>query len=251
MLRPRIIPVLLLKGRGFYKTTRFSKPVYVGDPINTLRIFCEKEADEVVVVDISATAEGRGPRLDVLRDITDECFMPLAFGGGIRSVNHAREILNLGVEKVVINTALYEEPELIRRIAEFAGSSSVVVSIDAKKKLFGGYQAYVRAGQKNTGRSPSELARDAERLGAGEILLNSIDRDGTQAGYELALVEEVINSVDIPVVACGGASGLPDFREALVTGADAAAAGSLFVFQGKHRAVLISYPTADEISKLI
>lgn len=247
MLRPRIIPVLLLKGRGFYKTINFKDPQYIGDPVNTLRIFCEKEADEVVILDISATLEGRPPQLETLRDIVSESFMPISYGGGIRSVDQVRDLLNLGIEKVVINTAFNDNPDLIRNIADFAGSSSVVVSLDVRKRLLGGYQVYVYNGRKSTGKSPLELVRDAERLGAGEILINSIDRDGTMKGYDLDLIQEISKSINIPVVACGGAGSLSDLRSVLNHGANAAAAGSMFVYQGKHKAVLISYPTDDEI----
>lgn len=250
MLRPRVIPVLLLKGRGLYKTVKFKDPRYVGDPLNTLRIFCEKEVDEVAVLDITATTEGRGPQLDVLRDIAGECFMPLAYGGGIRSVDDVRKLLNLGVEKFILNTVAQEKPELITEIAAYCGSSSVVVSIDAKKKLFGGYDVYTHAGRKSARTDPVTAAREAEKRGAGEILINSIDRDGTMEGYDLALVEQVSRAVDTPVIACGGAGKLDDLRSAIGAGVDAAAAGSLFVFQGRHRAVLISYPSPAEVDSL-
>lgn len=250
MLRPRIIPVMLLKGRGFYKTKQFRAPVYVGDPINTFRIFCEKEVDEIVVLDIEATNTGRGPRLDVIEDIASECFMPMAYGGGVRTVEQARSILKLGVEKIVLNSVAVEEPELISRIADLAGSSSVVVSIDAKKKMFGGYEIYIRGGTKKARLDPVTLAKQAEQLGAGEILINSIDRDGTMEGYDLPLVEQVAKAVHIPVIACGGCRNLPDLENALEASASAAAAGSFFVFQGKHRAVLISYPSTEDLARI-
>jgi cyclase len=249
MLRPRVIPVLLLKGRGFYKTKQFRTPVYVGDPINTFRIFCEKEVDEIVVLDIEATNSGRGPRLDVIGDMASECFMPMAYGGGVRTVEQARSILKLGVEKIVLNSAAVEEPEVISRVADLGGSSSVVVSIDAKKKLFGGYDVYIRSGTKKTRLDPVTLAKQAEQLGAGEILINSIDRDGMMEGYDLTLVEQVASAVNIPVVACGGCGSLADIASVMDCPASAAAAGSFFVFQGRHRAVLISYPSGDELAK--
>jgi len=250
MLRPRIIPVMLLKGRGFYKTRQFRTPVYVGDPINTFRIFCEKEVDEIVVLDIEATSSGRGPRLDLIEDIASECFMPMAYGGGVRTVEQARSILKLGVEKIVLNTVAVEEPEVISHIADLAGSSSVVVSIDAKKKMFGGYDVYIRSGTKKARLDPVTLAKQAEQLGAGEILINSIDRDGTMEGYDLSLIEQVANAIDIPVVACGGCGSLDDLESALDSSASAAAAGSFFVFQGRHRAVLISYPSAEDLARI-
>lgn len=251
MLRPRIIPVLLLKGRGLYKSVGFKKFTYVGDPINTLRIFCEKEVDEVIVLDVTATIEGRGPPIEVLRDIASECFMPLAYGGGIRNLDHVRDLLKLGIEKVILNTAVFEEPGLVSQVARYAGSSSTVVAIDARKKLLGGYEVYVRAGRARTGLDPVKVAQSAEQLGAGEILINSIDRDGTMQGYDLNLIEQSVRGVSVPVIASGGAGGASDLKSAISAGASAAAAGSMFVFQGRHRAVLISYPTSDEIDELM
>ncbi len=252
MMRPRVIPVLLLKDGGLYKTLRFKDPKYVGDPINTLRIFCEKEVDEVVVLDIAATAERRGPQIDVLRDLASECFMPLAYGGGIRSVEQVRQLMALGIEKVVLNTAAIEDPKLISRIADYTGSSSTLVSIDVRKKLLGGYEVYTNGGRNRTGLDPAEAARTAERHGAGEILVNAIDRDGTMEGYDIALVRNVTEAVSIPVIACGGAGKLSDLQAAIGNGrADAAAAGAMFVYQGRHRAVLISYPSPAEIEELV
>ena len=250
MLRPRIIPVLLLKGRGFYKTVRFKDPKYVGDPINTLRIFCEKEVDEVIVLDITATKDCRGPQLDVIRDIASECFMPLAYGGGVHSADDVRAILKLGVEKIVLNTVAVEDPSVITAIADLAGSSSVVVSIDAKKNFLEGYEAYTHGGTRKTGLDPVTLALKAEEHGAGEIMITSIERDGTMQGYDLTLIEEVAKAVRIPVIGCGGAGSVADLESVIHTNADAVAAGSLFVFQGRHRAVLISYPSPVEMDRL-
>jgi len=251
MLRPRVIPVLLLKGRGVYKTVGFKDPKYVGDPINALRIFAEKEADEVMVLDISASHDGADPQFDLIRDLAGECFMPLSYGGGVRSVDQVRTILKLGVEKIVLNTTAHKDPELISRIAAYGGSSAVVVCIDAKRKLLGGYEGFVRGGREATGRDPVQLAREAARRGAGEIVINSIDRDGRQNGYDLDLVGQVAGSVDVPVVACGGAGTIDHIREVISRGAAAAAAGSMFVFQGRHRAVLISYPRPEQIDTLL
>lgn len=251
MLRPRVIPVLLLKGRGVYKTVGFKDPKYVGDPINALRIFAEKEADEVMVLDISASHDGADPQFDLIRDLAGECFMPLSYGGGVRSVDQVRTILKLGVEKIVLNTTAHKDPELITRIAAYGGSSAVVVCIDAKRKLLGGYEGFVRGGREATGRDPVQLAREAARRGAGEIVINSIDRDGRQNGYDLDLVGQVAGSVDVPVVACGGAGTIDHIREVISRGAAAAAAGSMFVFQGRHRAVLISYLRPEQIDTLL
>lgn len=250
MLRPRVIPVLLLKGRGLYKSVGFKNLTYVGDPINTLRIFCEKQVDEVVVLDVSATVDGRSPPLEILRDIAGECFMPLAYGGGIRSLDQVRDLLKLGVEKVVLNTIAFEEPQLVSRVADYAGSSSTVVAIDVRKKMLGGYEVYTRSGRQRTGLDPVAAAQTAEQLGAGEIVINSIDRDGSMQGYDIGLVEQVVRAVSVPVIACGGAGALADLGSAITAGAAAAAAGSMFVFQGRHRAVLISYPRPDEVDGL-
>lgn len=250
MLRPRVIPVLLLKGRGLYKTRQFKDPVYVGDPINTVKIFNEKEVDEIVVLDIGATAEGRDPAFDTIAEIASEGFMPIAYGGGVRHLDQVRAIFKRGVEKVVLNTVATQHPEVVQEIAAYAGSASVVVSIDIKKKLFGGYEVYTRSGRQATGFDPIDYARRAEKAGAGEILLNSIDRDGMMQGYDLGMIQQIAAAVSIPVIACGGAGSLEHFTSAIKAGASAVAAGSMFVFQGRHRAVLISYPTAREIETL-
>jgi cyclase len=242
-IRPRVIPSLLLRGGGLVKTRGFKAPVYVGDPINTVRIFNDKGVDELVLLDISATPEGRGPLFDLLSAIASEAFMPLAYGGGIRIVDDARKILTLGFEKVVINTAALESPHFIRELSELTGSQSVVVSIDVRRKLLGRYEVYGSGGRKATGLDPVRHATAMQKMGAGEILLNSIDCDGKMEGYDLELIRNVATAVDIPVIACGGAGSLADLSAALQSGADAVSAGSLFVFHGRHRAVLISYPT--------
>jgi cyclase len=250
-MRPRVIPCLLLKGERLVKTVRFGNPVYVGDPINTVRIFNEKEVDELVILDIAATLEGRRPAIDTIARIASEAFMPVAYGGGIRSLEDARAVLACGVEKVVINTAAAEQPDSVREIAAAYGNSSVVISIDVRRKLLGRREVCVRGGRKATGLDPVASARAAAGLGAGEILLNSIDRDGTMQGYDIELVRSVARAVAVPVIACGGAGSLADFSTALREGgASAVAAGSFFVFHGRHRAVLISYPSPDQLSTL-
>lgn len=242
-IRPRIIPMLLLRHGGLVKTRGFKDPVYVGDPINAVRIFNEKEVDELILLDIMATPEGSGPSFEALADIASEAFMPLAYGGGIRTAADARQILASGFEKVVINTAAVESDALVRDLASTAGSQSVVVSMDIRRKLFGRSEVYAAGGRKATGLDPVAHAVNMQQAGAGEILVNSINRDGTMRGFDLDLIKEVAASVDIPVVAAGGAGSLADFSAALRCGASAVSAGSFFVFQGKHRAVLISYPT--------
>lgn len=249
MLRIRVIPCLLLRGQGLVKTTKFRDSTYVGDPINAIRIFNDKEVDELILLDIGASREGRGPPLQTIRDFASECFMPVAYGGGIGSLREARDVLALGIEKIVINTAALRRPELIAEIAREVGAQAVVVSIDAKKRLLGGYEVMGAGGTERTGLRPAEHAKRMVELGAGEIFLNAIDKDGTQSGYDLALVREVADAVSVPVIACGGAGTLAHLSQAVSEGhASAVAAGSMFVFHGRHRAVLISYPSRAELA---
>lgn len=251
MVPVRVMPCLLLKGQGLVKTVRFKDPTYVGDPRNAVRIFNEKEVDELVILDILATPQGRRPRFDLIEEIVSEAFMPVAYGGGIRDIEDAARVLALGVEKVVLCTRAVEDPPFLSEAAERFGSQSVVACLDVKKRLFGGYEVYTRGGRKGCGRDPLTVARQMEKMGAGEILLQSIDRDGTQSGYDLELIRQVAGAVSIPVVAAGGASRMEDFRAAVLdAGASAVAAGSLFVFKGKHRAVLITYPEPAELETL-
>lgn len=224
MLQARVIPCLLLKDGGLVKTVRFSRPTYVGDPINAVKIFNQKRVSELILLDISAPA----PDLRRLRDIAGEAFIPMAYGGGIHTAEEVRQVLAAGFEKVVLKP---DNATLIREAAALAGSQSVVVSIDVEGDK-------VRA----LGSDPAACARDVQALGAGEILVHSVDRDGTMSGYDLPLIRRVADAVTVPVIALGGASSMKDLSDALRAGASAAAAGSLFVFHGKHRAVLISYP---------
>lgn len=250
MLKTRVIPCLLLKSDGLVKTVKFSQPKYVGDPINAVKIFNEKEVDELVFLDITATIENRKPPFDLISRIASECFMPFCYGGGITTVEDIAELFKLGVEKVAINTQALRNPSLIERAAESFGSQSIVVSIDAKKNLFGKYRVFMHGGRKSAKIDPVSFAKQMEAAGAGELLLNSIDRDGTGQGYDLELIRTVSESVRIPVIACGGAGKLDDFSEAVKdAGASAVAAGSLFVFQGPHRAVLITYPATSELER--
>lgn len=248
MLITRVIPCLLLRNHGLVKTVKFKDPKYVGDPVNVIRIFNEKEVDELILLDISATPENKGPAFEVLADVAGECFMPLAFGGGISSIEDIRTAFGLGVEKVVINSAAAENPELIKEAANLFGSQSIVVSMDVKKTLFGKYEVYVRAGKKRLRIDPASYAKKAEELGAGEILVNSIDRDGIMEGYDLELIKRVTGAVSVPVIACGGAGRIEDFSLAVKQGgASAVAAGSMVVFQGRQRGVLINFPSPDEL----
>lgn len=252
MIKPRVIPALLLKGQGLVKTVKFKEPKYLGDPINIVRIFNDKEVDELVLLDITATPENRGPQFDLLKNITSEAFIPLAYGGGIRSMDDVRKLLNIGIEKLIMNTSAVENVSLIRETANHAGSQAVVASIDVKKNFLGKYEVFTRCGQKKTGLDPVRHAIEMEKMGAGEIIINSIDRDGTMQGYDLDLVRKVADSVQVPVVACGGAGNLSHVSEVIKQGhASAAAAGSIFVFQGPLRGVLISYPTPKELKEFI
>jgi len=251
MIRTRVIPSLLLKGEGLVKTINFKNPKYVGDPINAVRIFNEKEVHELVFLDITASIEKRSPRFDILSNIASECFMPLGYGGGIKTLEQARQLFSLGVEKIIINSYAIENPSFIRNLADMVGSQSVVVSIDVKKNFFGKYETYTLSGTTKTPWDPISWAQEAERSGAGEIILNSIDKDGTMKGYDIPLIKNVSDSVNIPVVACGGAGTVKDFSTAVHEGgASAIAAGSMFVYYGKYRAVLINFPDDEELKSV-
>ncbi|XDD51552.1 AglZ/HisF2 family acetamidino modification protein [Leptospira sp. WS92.C1] len=246
MLLPRIIPVLLLSGKGLVKGVQFKDHKYVGDPINAVQIFNTKEVDELIFLDILATKEKRIPSLEVIQTIADQCLMPFGVGGGITSLSEVREILKAGAEKVSINTGVLENFSLIREVSETFGSQSIVISLDIKKNWLGKYQVFTRCGSKAVSGSVTEIAKKAEEFGAGEILLNNIDRDGMMEGYDLELLSEVCKSVTIPVIASGGAGSYEHLKDGIVSGASAVAAGSLFVFHGRRRAVLISYPDVDQ-----
>jgi cyclase len=247
MVRTRVIPCLLLKNLGLVKTVRFKHPTYVGDPINAVRIFNDKEVDELVFLDITATRERRPPPFELIAKIASECFMPFCYGGGIRTMEHVTQLFTLGVEKIALNSTAAENPHFVNEVASVAGSQSVVVSIDVKRNLFGRYRVFTRSGTTRTEHDPVDYARRMQDSGAGEILLTSIDRDGTMTGYDLELIQRVSAAVSLPVVACGGASQIGDFVAGIDAGAAAAAAGSLFVFTGKHRAVLINFPAPQDL----
>ncbi len=252
MIKPRVIPALLLKGQGLVKTVKFKEPKYLGDPINIVRIFNDKEVDELVLLDITATPEKRGPQFDLLKNIASEAFIPLAYGGGIRSMDDVKKLLSIGIEKLIMNTSAVETPSLVREVADHAGSQAAVVSMDVKKGLLSKYEVFTHCGQKKTGLDPVKHAVEMERMGVGEIIINSIDRDGTMQGYDIDLVRKVADAVRVPVVACGGAGNLSHVSEVIKQGhASAAAAGSIFVFQGPLRGVLISYPTPKELKEFI
>lgn len=247
--RPRIIPVLLIDDRDLIKTINFKKPTYLGDPVNALKIFNRKGIDEMAVLDISASKRGVEPDFELLTDMASEAFMPLSYGGGIKTMDQVRKLLAIGYEKVVLNTALVEDEQLVKDAVALAGSQSVVASIDAKI-VKGKYKCVICDGTKVIDMSPVELAKHAEELGAGEIFLNSVDRDGMMTGYDTELINAVASAVSIPVTACGGAGGISDLKDALVNGhAHAAAGGSMFVYYGRLKAVLITAPTEEELTE--
>ena len=253
MLYPRIIPCLLVKDRGLVKTVNFKSPKYVGDPINAVRIFNEKEVDELMVIDIDATIERREPDYRMIEHLASECRMPLCYGGGVKTSGQIQRIIQLGVEKVAISSAAIEAPELVRQSSKVVGSQSVVVVLDVKKKYFGGkYGVFTHNGLKATGKSPVELAAQMEELGAGEIVINSIDNDGVMKGFDLSLIDTIRACINVPLTVLGGAGSLDDIGEVISKcGVSGAAAGSLFVFKGIYRAVLINYPSRTEKDALI
>jgi imidazole glycerol-phosphate synthase subunit HisF len=251
MLRPRIIPCLLVHAGGLVKTVEFREPKYVGDPINAVKIFNEKEADELMVLDIDATVRGSEPNFRLIAQFAAEARMPLCYGGGVRTAQQARQIIALGVEKVAMSAAALANPALISAVAAEVGSQSVVVVLDARKGR-GGYEVWSHNASRNTGRSVLDAARELEQRGAGEIVINSIDADGCMKGYDLTLAQSVRAAVRIPLTILGGAGSLADLRRLIeACGVIGAAAGSLFVFKGTYRAVLINYPGAQQKEELI
>lgn len=251
MARPRVIPCLLLQGPALVKTVGFSRPRYIGDPINAVKLFNDLEVDELMLLDINATRENREPHYDRIREIVSEAFMPVAYGGGVRGSRQAETLLQSGVEKVVITTEAAIRPQVLGDVARAIGSQSVVAGIDVYRNWFGRCTANVRNGSRAISLNPVEHAAACVQEGAGEILVHSVDRDGRMAGYDIAIVRLVCDTVNVPVVACGGAGSLQDIRLAIDAGASAAAAGSLFVFKGARRGVLINYPSPAELSALI
>ncbi|MBI9035778.1 MAG: imidazole glycerol phosphate synthase subunit HisF [Bacteroidales bacterium] len=251
MFRPRVIPILLLKNLGLVKSTKFKDYRYIGDPINAVKIFNDLRADELVFLDIEASKLGRKISLEFIRNVGDEANMPFAVGGGIRSIQDIKEILNAGAEKVVLNTVVFDDPDLVRKAADEFGSSTIVVSIDVKKKWFGKYAIYTLGATKNTHLNPFEFVKTIEQLGAGEIIVNAIDRDGLMNGFDIDIVRGISDRVSIPVVAVGGAGNYEHLRAVVNEGhASAIGAGSMFVYHGNRKAVLINYPEREELSQL-
>jgi len=247
MDRVRIIPVLLLSKGGLYKTIQFKKASYIGDPINAVKIFNEKEADELILLDYTASIEKRKPDFKKIAEIAGEAFMPMAYGGAIRSLDDAKKVFDAGYEKVVLNSVLFEQISLIEQIGSIYGSQAVVCAIDVKKNWLGKTKVFAYSGTSSSPYTPVEWAQQLEQAGSGEIFLNSIDHDGTWEGYDKDLIHSVAHAVQIPIVACGGAGSMDDFKEAVTAGASAVAAGSMFVYQKKGMGVLISFPSQNKL----
>jgi cyclase len=250
MLLPRIIPVLLIKNKGLYKGIKFKNHVYVGDPINTVKIFNDKQADELIILDIEASKKNTPPDVNYIQSIISEAFMPVGYGGGINDAETASRLFRCGVEKIILNTAAFRNPLFVRELAKKFGSQSVVISLDIKKNLFGKCVCTILSGTKTVSGSPLEWALRFQELGAGEIILNNVDNDGIMEGYDLKQLKLFSDKLKIPVVACGGAGHVSHLKDALRSGAHACAAGSMFVFQGKLRGVLISYLSQIEMKEL-
>ena len=250
MLRVRVIPCLLLRAGSLVKTVRFRNPVYIGDPINTVRIFNELEVDELAFLDITASVEDRAPDLDVLREIADECFMPLSYGGGIRDVATAERILAIGFEKVIVNSAACENPHLITELARRFGSQAIIAAIDVDRGFLGGYRVTSRSANRAHKPQPVEWAKEVERRGAGEILLTSVEREGTWRGFDVPLTARVAAAVGIPVIAHGGAGSIEHIRSAVHDAhASAVALGSLVVYQNPGMGVLVNFPDKSALER--
>jgi cyclase len=253
MLKSRIIPVLLIRDKGLVKTVKFKDPKYVGDPLNAVKIFNEKEVDELTVLDIDASVEGREPDYKIIENLASECRMPLCYGGGIKTIEQAERILSLGVEKIALSSSAIENPQLISQLAERVGRQSVVLILDVKKKFLGHkYECFIHNGTKNTKLCPFEFAKKAQDLGVGEIVINSIDLDGVMKGYDLAFISKFKSKINVPVTVLGGAGEFSHLEQLISQeGIVGAAAGSLFVFKGKYRAVLINYPNKQEKAQIL
>ena len=252
MLQTRVIPCLLLKGDTLVKTVNFKKPAYIGDPVNTARIFNELEVDELTLLDIDATNSNKKPNFKILSELANECFMPLAYGGGVNDFEDAKKIFKIGIEKVIINTVVFKKPEFVTQLAEHFGNQAVVVSIDVKKNMFGKYHVYSNSGTKKQKVDPVEWAIEVEKLGAGEILLTGIHKEGKWEGFDLELIKKIANAVNIPVIANGGASNIKDIELAVKQAeASAVSLGSMVVYQNKGMGVLVSFPNQDILKKAL
>jgi cyclase len=249
MLRTRIIPVLLLQNRGLTKTIRFQKGKYIGDPINAVKIFNDKEVDELIIFDIDASKENKRPDFDLINDLASECFMPLGYGGGIKDIDDIKKLFDIGVEKVIINNSALLNLSIINEASKRYGDQSIVVCVDIIKTILGRYQVYSHVKGKSVSVDLSEFIKNVISSGAGEIILQSVDRDGMMNGYDLSIIHKVANNINVPLVACGGAGTIEDLKKGADAGASALAAGSMFVFHGPHKAVLINYPSLQQLGK--
>jgi len=252
MLQTRVIPCLLLKGDTLVKTVNFKKPAYIGDPVNTARIFNELEVDELALLDISATNNNNKPDFKILAELANECFMPLAYGGGINNFEDAKKIFKIGIEKIIVNSVAFTNPNLITQLAEHFGNQAIVASIDVKKNMFGKYQVYSNSGTKKQKVDPVAWAQELEQLGAGEILLTAIHQEGTWKGFDIELTKKIANAVNIPVIANGGASSINDIENIVKEGdASAVSLGSMVVYQNKGMGVLVNFPNQTNLRKAL
>jgi cyclase len=251
MIHKRIIPCLLISGKKLVKTIQFKSPKYIGDPMNAVKIFNDKEVDEILILDIEASVNKLPPQFDFLQEIVAEAFVPVAYGGGIGSMEHVDQLFKLGIEKICINSANAESLDLISKASQKYGAQSVVAVIDVKSQLFGGLKIFFKNGLKSKFKDLEAYIQALQDAGAGEILIQSVDRDGTFSGYDLGLIQKMNTNLKVPLIVLGGASKNSDFSAAMAAGADAVAAGSLFVFHGPHRAVLIQYPDRHTIQALL
>jgi cyclase len=247
MHRIRVIPTLLLDNGGLYKTTKFKNPKYVGDPINAVMIFNNKEVDELILLDYTATNENRIPSFDIIKDIVSEAFMPIGYGGGINCLEHIKKLFKIGIEKVILNSAAFSNESILTEAIRIFGSQSIVVSIDYKKDLFGNNVIYTQGGKLKQKIDIVAACKHFQELGVGEIMINSIDREGAMAGYDISTINVISHELSIPVIASGGAGDILNLVDGVKAGASAVAAGTMFVFQGIHKAVLLSYITSDEV----
>lgn len=250
MLKHRVIPCLLMKNGGLVKTQKFAKPKYVGDPVNAIRIFNDKEVDELMLLDINASKDGKSPDFDLIEQIAGECFMPLSYGGGIKTLDQARRLFKMGVEKVCLQSSTFVNKKLITEIADLYGSQSVIISIDIKKNWLGKYQLYDASTGKVLKKSWEEHLKEVVAAGAGEILVNAVDKDGLLEGMDFDLIQKAASQISVPLIAVGGVGTMDDILSAVKCGASAVAAGAFFVFHGPHRAVLITYPKYEELENL-
>lgn len=249
MLKRRIIPCLLLKDEALVKTIQFSKFSYIGDPINAVKIFNDCEVDELIILDISATTEGKTPNISLIKKIVDECFIPLAYGGGVKTIEQMEQIFQIGVEKISLNSLLFENPEVVKQAVARFGAQAIIASLDCKKNIWGNYEVYIKSGRVKIKMQFDDVLTYINELGVGEILINDIQRDGIMKGYNVELLQKCIERFNIPVIGIGGAGKLEHLREAFEIGIPALAAGSLFVYKSEFRGVLINYPS-KEIEKM-